>query len=152
MCSQAVNVGMGAGSELAKQKGSSTLISRNVTVAGHRTSVRLEPAMWEAFAEIVRREKVKLHVLCTRVARAKEEDTSLTAAIRVYIMNYFRAAATEEGHTKAGHGIGAQWYGDAGADGENQAPPLSNITSMAVMSKAPSQPYMMGGLRGTGSR
>ena len=34
----------------------------------------------------------------------KNERTSLTAAIRVFLMLYFRAAATENGHMKAGHG------------------------------------------------
>jgi len=30
----------------------------------------------------------------------------MTAAIRVYLLNYFRAAATDTGHRKAGHGKG----------------------------------------------
>ncbi len=38
----------------------SSLISRNVTVAGHRTSMRLEPAMWDALGEICRREHASL--------------------------------------------------------------------------------------------
>ncbi|MCA8931848.1 MAG: ribbon-helix-helix domain-containing protein, partial [Rhodospirillaceae bacterium] len=29
----------------------STLLSRNITVDGHRTSIRLEPEMWEALDE-----------------------------------------------------------------------------------------------------
>jgi len=29
---------------------------------------------------------------------------SMTAAIRVYLLNYFRDAATDAGHRKAGHG------------------------------------------------
>lgn len=34
----------------------------------------------------------------------KKENTSLTAAIRVFLMLYYRAASTEEGHQNAGHG------------------------------------------------
>jgi predicted DNA-binding ribbon-helix-helix protein len=82
----------------------STLVSRNVTISGHRTSVRLEPEMWSGLAEICRRERAKLHEICTSVAQRKHENTSLTAAIRVFVMAYFRAAATEDGHVKAGHG------------------------------------------------
>lgn len=82
----------------------SSLISRNVTVEGRRTSMRLEPAMWDALYEIARREKLNLHQLCSIVAEQKGEETSLTAAIRVFVMSYFRVAATEEGHKKAGHG------------------------------------------------
>jgi hypothetical protein len=46
-----------------------------------------------------------LHDLCTAVAK-KRGLHSMTAAIRVYLLNYFRAAATDAGHRKAGHGKG----------------------------------------------
>jgi len=82
------------------------LISRNVTVNNHRTSIRLESEMWSGFREICRRERASMHELCTMVAEHKPPGTSLTAAIRVFIMAYFRAASTEDGHMKAGHGPG----------------------------------------------
>ena len=82
----------------------SSLISKNITVAKHRTSVRLEPEMWQGLMEICRRERANLHEVCSTIAQYKSEDTSLTAAIRVFTMAYFRTAATEEGHNKAGHG------------------------------------------------
>jgi predicted DNA-binding ribbon-helix-helix protein len=85
---------------------SSTLISKNITVANHRTSIRLEPEMWQGLIEICRRERATLHEVCTAVAQHKTESTSLTAAIRVFIMAYYRTAATEDGHIKAGHGQG----------------------------------------------
>ena len=84
-----------------------SLVSRNITVDGHRTSVRLEPAMWSGLGEIVRRERISLHEIGTAIAQQKPANTSLTAAIRVFLMAYFRAAATEDGHTRAGHGRGA---------------------------------------------
>lgn len=84
----------------------STLVSRNLILSGHRTSVRLEPEMWDGLREISRRERASIHQLCAEVARQKPPETSLTAAIRVYVMRYFRLAATEDGHTKAGHGLG----------------------------------------------
>lgn len=84
----------------------STLVSKNVTVTGGRTSVRLEPEMWDGLNEICRRERANMHQICTSVALQKHEDTSLTAAIRVFVMRYFRMASTEDGHTKAGHGFG----------------------------------------------
>lgn len=84
----------------------SILISRNVTVDGHRTSVRLEPAMWSGLQEICRRERSSLHEICTLIAAQRAPECSLTAAIRVFIMAYFRAAATDDGHRRAGHGNG----------------------------------------------
>lgn len=84
--------------------GKSSLISRNITVFGRRTSIRLEPEMWQALTEISDREECTVHDLCTLVGIRKKVETSLTAAIRVFIMLYFRAAATEQGHLKASHG------------------------------------------------
>ncbi len=81
-----------------------TLVSRNITVLGKRTSVRLEPEMWIALKDISLREKCKVNDICSLVYLRKHSQTSLTAAIRVFMMLYFRASSTEEGHRRAGHG------------------------------------------------
>ena len=81
----------------------STLINRNVTIGRRRTSLRLEPAMWDAMEEICRREDMSQHELCAMIDE-RRRSSSLTAAIRVFIVNYFRAAATEDGHASIGHG------------------------------------------------
>ena len=83
--------------------GASTLVNHNVTVGGRRTSLRLEPAMWDALEEICQREKMTEHELCGMVDGCRHAS-SLTAAVRVFIVTYFRAAATEEGHANIGHG------------------------------------------------
>jgi predicted DNA-binding ribbon-helix-helix protein len=82
----------------------STLISKNITVRGHRTSIRLEPEMWAALKDIAHRERTNIHNICSLIALRKQEETSLTAAIRVFLMLYYRAATTAEGHIRAGHG------------------------------------------------
>ena len=82
------------------------LVSRNVTISGHRTSIRLEPQMWNGYEEICRREGRTIHEICSMVDQRRQES-SLTAALRVFILLYFRAAATEDGHAEAGHGNGA---------------------------------------------
>ncbi len=84
----------------------STLRSGNVTVGGRRTSIRLEPSMWQALREISTREGKTMHALVTEIERGRAQS-SLTAAIRVYLLDYFRAAATEEGHRRAGHRLSA---------------------------------------------
>ena len=81
-----------------------TLLSRNITVDGRRTSVRLEPEMWNSLYDIAKRENCSIHDICTLIYLRKNPKTSLTAAIRVFLMLYFRAASTEEGHARAGHG------------------------------------------------
>ena len=42
----------------------STLLSRNITVQERRTSVRLEPEMWQALKEIAQREGCNIHDIC----------------------------------------------------------------------------------------
>lgn len=84
----------------------STLVSRNIVISGRRTSVRLEPEMWDGLREICQRERSNMHQICTTVSVQKKEDTSLTAAIRVFVMRYFRLSSTDEGHARAGHGYG----------------------------------------------
>jgi predicted DNA-binding ribbon-helix-helix protein len=76
----------------------SSLVIRNVVVGGHRTSVRLEPIMWEALRDISTRRKVTIHDLVTEIDRQRTAS-SLTAAIRVYIVDFYRAAALPSGGT-----------------------------------------------------
>jgi len=80
-----------------------SLLNRNVTIGGRRTSMKLEPDMWVALDEICRREQITLHEACTMVA-GRHQGNNLTAAMRVFILAYYRAAATEQGHSSAGHG------------------------------------------------
>ncbi|WP_193183902.1 ribbon-helix-helix domain-containing protein [Nisaea sediminum] len=70
----------------------STLISKNVLVDGRRTSMRLEPAMWDALGQIAARENLTVHQICGIVNRHRM-NTSLTSAIRVFILGYFRILA-----------------------------------------------------------
>jgi predicted DNA-binding ribbon-helix-helix protein len=87
----------------AEDRRNSTLVSGNVTVAGRRTSMRLEPAMWDALKEVCAREGKSMHSLVTEIEQGRAQST-LTAAIRVFLLDYFKAAATEDGHRTAGHG------------------------------------------------
>jgi predicted DNA-binding ribbon-helix-helix protein len=74
----------------------STLKTRNILVAGRRTSVRLEPAMWRALAEIARRERCTIHDVCTQAA-VRNGASTLTAGLRVYIMEYYRELVASAG-------------------------------------------------------
>jgi predicted DNA-binding ribbon-helix-helix protein len=86
--------------------GHSALVMRNVSVKGRRTSLRLEPQMWNALAEICRREFCTPHDVCSYVAEHKPPHGSLTSSLRVFILEYFHISATEDGHHRAGHGQG----------------------------------------------
>lgn len=82
------------------RSGPSTLVNRNVTVNGHRTSMRLEPSMWDALDEICRREAATIHKLCSMIDSIRVQST-LTAAMRVFIVTYFRAAENAATHETA---------------------------------------------------
>src|SRR3546814_6943552 len=77
----------------------STLRSRNVTVSGKRTSIRLEPYMWAALEEICECAGVTLHQFCTEIDRHRK-TSSLTAAVRVAIVAFYRRAAHAAGLDK----------------------------------------------------
>ncbi|HEU4837849.1 MAG TPA: ribbon-helix-helix domain-containing protein [Micavibrio sp.] len=119
----------------AEKENGSTLVSRNITVNGRRTSVRLEPEMWRALKEISVRENCSIHELCSLISFRKNKRTSLTAAIRVFLMLYFRAATTEEGHGRAGHGSfdsmkrRAGWHERANTTGPAQQPTVKPLPS-----------------------
>ena len=59
--------------------------------------------MWDALEEICGREGMTEHELCTRID-GLNVASSLTASVRVFIVTYFRGAATEKGHAGVGHG------------------------------------------------
>lgn len=83
--------------------GESRLVNRNVTAARGRTSMRLEPEIWDALSEICRREGVALGELIRNIESGTESGR--TSSVRVHVLQYFRAATTEEGHRAAGHGM-----------------------------------------------
>ena len=80
----------------------SRLDNRNVVGENGRTSMRLEPELWNALEEICRREAIDVGTVVRRVeaqnrARQGGDDGNgaggRTSAIRVFIVQYFRALA-----------------------------------------------------------
>lgn len=79
--------------EIGKPKKGKSLFSKNVKIGSKRTSVRLEPQMWQALNEIAAMEKCTIHQLCTAVNDLKKVSLPFTAALRVFLMEYYRSAA-----------------------------------------------------------
>ncbi len=59
------------------------LIKRSFSLAGHRTSVALEPAFWEALAALARRRGLSLAALVALEDAAREPGTGLASHLRV---------------------------------------------------------------------
>ena len=81
----------------------SRLVNRNVVAERGRTSMRLEPELWDALLEICERECEDVSTMVRRVEQ-KRHQGGRTSAVRVFVLGYFRAAASEHGHANAGHG------------------------------------------------
>lgn len=70
----------------------SSLAIHNVVVGGRRTTVRLEPMMWGALNDIARQRQVTVNELVTEIDQ-RRTASGLTGGIRVYIVEFYRAAA-----------------------------------------------------------
>ena len=77
----------------SKIKTGGALQSKNVRIHQRRTSVRLEPEMWGALNEIAALEGCSIHDLCGAVHDLKDPEASFTAALRVFMMEYYRTVA-----------------------------------------------------------
>ena len=65
-------------------------VKRSLTLKGHRTSVSLEDAFWQAFREIADQRGTTLNALAAEID-ATRGDVGLASAIRVFILAHFRA-------------------------------------------------------------
>ena len=65
---------------------------RSVTLAGHRTSLSLEQAFWEALAELARRDGLSVNALLTRIDEGRAAN--LSSAARVYVLKRLRDETT----------------------------------------------------------
>jgi predicted DNA-binding ribbon-helix-helix protein len=81
----------------------SRLVNRNVVAERGRTSMRLEPELWDLLSEICERESRDMSSLVRQIEAAGDAG-GRTSAVRVFVTTYFYAAATEAGHATAGHG------------------------------------------------
>lgn len=66
-------------------------VKHSLTLRGHRTSVSLEDAFWQAFREIAAQEGKPINALAAEIDEARGVDTGLASAIRVYVLRYYRS-------------------------------------------------------------
>jgi predicted DNA-binding ribbon-helix-helix protein len=67
------------------------MTKRSITIAGHRTSISLEAPYWTALSEIARDEKTSLAALVANVDRRRQPGTSLSSAIRLFVLDRARS-------------------------------------------------------------
>jgi len=66
----------------------SKLKKRNIHVGEKKTSVTLEPLVWELLHNIAEEQNFSVHELCTFINDRKNGDASLASALRVFVMAY----------------------------------------------------------------
>lgn len=67
-------------------------VKHSLTLRGHRTSVSLEAAFWEAFRNIAEERGLPLNVLAAEIDAARTGDEGLASAIRVFVLGHYRRA------------------------------------------------------------
>lgn len=67
-------------------------VKRSFTIDGHRTSISLEAAFWEALKEVAREQGISLSGLVAEIDR-KRGAASLSGAVRVHLLRYYRGRA-----------------------------------------------------------
>jgi predicted DNA-binding ribbon-helix-helix protein len=92
----------------------SGIIKRSVVLAGHKSSVSLEDAFWNALKDIARERSTTLSALVGAID-GQRENGNLSSAIRLFVLDHFR--------TQAGSLIPAQPCG-AAAQGTTAVVPV----------------------------
>ncbi|MBN2629685.1 MAG: ribbon-helix-helix domain-containing protein [Rhodobacteraceae bacterium] len=67
-------------------------IKHSVTLLGHRTSVSLEPAFWDALRAIAAEKGETINALAARIDAGRTGDEGLASAIRVFVLAHYRGA------------------------------------------------------------
>jgi predicted DNA-binding ribbon-helix-helix protein len=80
----------------------SSLVMHNIVVDGHRTTVRLEPVIWDALRDIARQQAVTVHYLVSAIAR-RRTASSLSSEIRAYVVAKLFAGLREALSTRLLH-------------------------------------------------
>lgn len=67
-------------------------VKRSLTIAGHRTSIALEPDFWSALEDMAHTRGLPLVALILEIDQTRGAS-NLTSALRVSVLRHFREAA-----------------------------------------------------------
>ena len=57
-------------------------------INGKRTSISLEPLVWDILHDVAEGQDCSVHELCSFIDSRKEEGANLSSAIRVFLLSY----------------------------------------------------------------
>ena len=81
------------------------LMNKIIMINNRRTSMRLCHKEWDALFEVCKIEHISKNHLIEMIEAHKNDGLGLTYSTRLFLMSYFREAASAEGHKNAGHGL-----------------------------------------------
>ena len=67
------------------------MAKHSITIAGHRTSVSIEPDFWQALGEIAAGQQISLAAMIAEIDRTRPTGTNLSSAIRLFVLNWYRS-------------------------------------------------------------
>ena len=79
-------------------------VKRSFTIEGHRTSISLEAAFWEALKDVAKAKRMPVAQLVQVIDRERDAG-GLSSAVRIWLLAYFRSGS-------AGHVPGADVLAD----------------------------------------
>lgn len=84
---------MGAGDQPQPRRRTARPLKRSFSIKGHRTSISMEEPFWEALQQAAARENTSLAGLIAAIDKSRG-SAGLSSAVRVWILDYYRAGAT----------------------------------------------------------
>lgn len=66
-------------------------VKRSLTLRGHRTSVSLEDAFWQAFRDIAEAKGLAINELAAKIDAERGTETGLASAIRLFVLRELQA-------------------------------------------------------------
>jgi predicted DNA-binding ribbon-helix-helix protein len=84
------SAGGSAGTIEAPAAGYQKAVKRSVTIAGHETSIALEPVFWDALDSAARARELPLNALIAAIDHARigaADPPNLASAIRIWLMS-----------------------------------------------------------------
>src|SRR4029077_10360486 len=78
----------------------SPILKRSIGIAGHKTSVSLEDAFWQALKEIADARKTTLSNTVASIGIDRRQG-NLSSCIRLFVLEYYRSRLNQAGAARA---------------------------------------------------
>ena len=69
------------------------IAKRSIVIDGHKTSISLEDAFWQALQGIAQARRSSVSRVISEIDRVRVENSNLSSAIRVFVLEYYLSRA-----------------------------------------------------------